>query len=365
MKRRDFMGKMGLGVATAGLAGPMMAGKVLAEEKPITWKLATSWPPQFPILQESTVRMAKNIETMTGGRLKMDVYAANELVGALEVFDAVSHGVIQSGSTAPYFYADKTPEAQFFSDYPFGMTNRGKLAWLYCGGGMELFREMYEPHNLYPFVMLTTGTQMGGWFRKEIRSLADLKGLKMRIPGIPGKVLKRAGVSVIHIPGRDVIISMKQGALDAAEWAAPAYDAALDLQGAANYYYYPGWHEPATTVAFIVNSDSWKALPDDLKMCVEMACSESTTWTLATADAQNGAVLKSLLEKYKIKLRKFPDDVLRELRRLTDEVMEEEASKNPKFRKVYDSLKKFQASFNEWMEASEWAYIDAVRKQSF
>ncbi len=361
MKRRSFIRKMGKGVAAAGIGVPLMAGKTLAKEKPITWRAVTSWPPKFPILQEGTERLAQNIEKMTGGRLKIQVFAGGELVAPLEVFDAVSQGIAQAGSTAPYFYAQKTPEAQFFSDYPFGMTHRGKMAWLYCGGGMELFREIYRPHNLYPFVMLSTGTQMGGWFRKEINSPADLKGLKMRIPGLAGKVMARAGVNVINLPGSEIPAALESGVLDAVEWASPLYDISLNLHKSAKYYYYPAWHEPATTVAFVVNLKTWEALPQDLKCCVEMACAESTSWTLARADVQNPRILKEMVEKLGVQLRKFPDNVIRELRSMTSEVMEEEASANPAFRKVYESLKTFQTDFNYWMESSEWAYIDGIR----
>ncbi len=362
MTVRSLTKKLGNVLFAAEIRNSLMTGNALAKEEAIVWRVVTSWPPKFPLLQDGTERLAQNIEKMTGGRLKMQVFAGGEVVAPLEVFDAVSQGkVAQAGSTAPYFYPQKTPDAQFFSDYPFGMTHRGKMAWLYCGGGMELFREIYKPHQLYPFIMLSTGTQMGGWFRKEIKSKDDLNGLKMRIPGLAGKVMAKAGVNVINLPGSEIPSAMESGTLDAAEWVSPLYDISLGLHKSAKYYYYPAWHEPATTVVFVVNLKTWEALPEDLKLCVEMACAESTSWTLAKADVQNPPILKEMVEKLGVQLKKFPDDVIRELRRLTSEVMDAEASANPALKKVYESLKKFQADFNYWMESSEWAYIDGIR----
>ena len=362
MKRRDFISRLGIGIAAAGTVGVMGTTKAMASGKSIQWKMVTSWPPKFPILQDSCDRLAKNVEAMTQGRLKMQVFAGGELVPPLEVFDAVSQGrAVQCGSTAPYYYAGKVPESQFYSDLPFGMPHRGKMAWLYCGGGMELFREIYKPYNLYPIMMLSTGTQMGGWFRKEINSLADLKGLKMRIPGLAGKVMAKAGVNVVNLPGSEVYTALERGVIDATEWVSPLYDSRLGLYQAAKYYYYPAWHEPATTVPLVVNTKAWEALPDDLKIIVEMACAESVSWTLAKADVQNGPILKELVEQKGVKLCKFPDDVIRKLHKITKDVMAEESAKNAKFKKVYDSMKKFQADFNYWMDASEWAYINAYK----
>lgn len=360
MKRREFINKVGIGVTAAAVSGIASASPVSAKEKTIKWKMVTSWPPKFPILQDSCHRLADKIEVMSGGRLKIQVFAGGELVPPLQVFDAVSQGkVVQCGSTAPYYYAGKVPESQFYSDYPFGMPHRGKLAWLNEGGGMELFREIYKPYNLHPIMMLSTGTQMGGWFRKEINSLADLKGLKMRIPGLAGKVMARAGVNVVNLPGSEVYTALERGVIDATEWVTPLYDYRLGLYQAAKYCYYPAWHEPATTVPLVINSNAWAELPDDLKAIVDTACAESVTWTLAKADAQNGQFLRKMVEEKGVKLLEFPEEVIKELHKLTDDMMAEECAKNAKFKKVYDSAKQFQTDFNYWMEASEWAYIKA------
>jgi TRAP-type mannitol/chloroaromatic compound transport system substrate-binding protein len=347
MRRREFIGKVGMGLAAAGAILPSRA---LAKGTTFNWKLVTSWPPKYPILQIGTERLAKRIETMSDGSLKIQVFAGGELVGPLDVFDAVSQGrAVQAGSTAIYYFAGKVPECQFFSETPFGFTAREKSAWMYAGGGLELFEKSLEPFNLVPFHMISTGTQMGGWFRKEIRSLADLKGLKMRIPGLGGKVMAKAGVNVVNLPGSEVFTALERGVIDA-----------IGLHQAAKYYYYPAWHEPGTFAQLLVNRKAWESLPADLQAIVEAACMESVNWTLAQGDAQNGPVLKELVEKHGVLMRKFPDDVLRELRKLTDVVLEEECNKHPKMRGVYDSFLKFKADIDPWMEVSERAYVRAL-----
>ena len=362
MKRRDFINKVAMGAVGAGVIGATSATGAMASGDKFRWKMVTSWPPKFPILQDSCDRLAKTLDVLTNGRLKIQVFAGGELVGPLEVFDAVAQGAaVQCGSTAPYYYAGKSPETQFYSDFPFGMPHRGKMAWLISGGGMELFREFYKPFNLYPIMMLSTGTQMGGWFRKEIKSLSDLKGLKMRIPGLAGKVMAKAGVNVVNLPGSEVYTALERGVIDATEWVTPLYDERLGLYQAAKYYYYPAWHEAATTVPLVVNLKAWEKLPKDLKGIVEAACAESVSWTLAEADAENGKVLRKMVEKQHVEMRRFPDDVIKKLYQITKEVMAEEAAKNPKFKKAYDSIVKFQKDFSYWMDYSEWSYIDAYR----
>jgi len=358
MKRRNFVAGLAGGAAAAGLAAAS-SGTARAADS-FNWKMVTSWPPGFPILQTSCERLSKTLETMTAGRLKVQVFAGGELVPPLGVFDAVSQGgAVQMGSTAPYYYAGKVPESVFYSDFPFGMPHRGKMAWLYAGGGMDLFREIYKPYNLYPIMMLSTGTQMGGWFRKEINALSDLQGLKMRIPGLAGQVMAQAGVNVVNLPGSEVYPALERGVIDATEWVSPLYDDRLGLQQAAKFYYYPAWHEPATTVPLIVNLEAWNELPNDIKTMVEMACAESVSWTLAEADAQNGKILRKLVEEDGVQLRAFPEEVIAELRAITDTIMAEESEKNAKFKEVYDSIKAFQEDFNYWMNASEYAYIKA------
>ena len=363
MKRREFLKKAGVGLAAAGAVAALPRKRALGAEKEMVWKVVTSYPPKFPFFQEGTERMAKLIERMSGGRMKWQVYAAGELVGPLEVFDAVSQGrVTQAGSTASYFYAGKSPETQIFSSMPFGMPYRGVMAWIYAGGGIELFRKYYKPFNLYPIQMVATGTEMGGWYRKEIKSIADYKGLKMRIAGLGGKVLAKAGVNVVNVPPSDLFTALERGVIDATDLVNPFIDMRTGLHQVAKYYYYPGWQEPCTTTTLIVNLKVWEALADDLKAIVEAASADSVSWTIAQGDRVNAQALKELTEKHGVIFKRLPDDVLRELHKFADQVMAEEAGKNANAKEAYDSYKKFQADFTYWMNVSEWAYIDALRK---
>jgi TRAP-type mannitol/chloroaromatic compound transport system substrate-binding protein len=210
------------------------------------WKMVTTWPANFPVFQEGAEKFAEDVRVMSNGRLDVQVYAGGELVPSLQVFDAVSQGTVEMGHGSPYYWAGKVPQAQFFSSVPFGMTAKGMNAWLYNGGGLELWRETYAPFNLIPFPMGNTGVQMGGWFNKKIESLEDIKGLRMRIPGLGGKVLKRAGGNPVLMAGGEIYTALERGTIDATEWVAPFHDLRLGLDRAAQYYYYPGWHEPGT-----------------------------------------------------------------------------------------------------------------------
>ena len=361
MKRREFMGtvgKVGLGLAVAGAMTP---SKTAAQEQTFNWKVATSWPPKMPCLQEGTERLAQRVEKMTNGRFKMQVFAGGELVGPMDVFDAVSQGrAVQAASTGIYFFAGKAPELQLFAACPFGLTHRELAAWDYQGGGLELYHEFLKPFNLIAFPMASTGTQMGGWFRKEIKSVTDLKGLKMRIPGLGGRVMAKLGVNVVLLPGSEIFTAMERGVIDACEWALPLYDIHLGLHQIAKYYYTPGWQEPTTFVDLIVNLKAWEALPPDLRLLVETACSESMNWTLARSDVQNGPILKEMVEKHGVKLTTFPPAVLKALEKATAEVLEEECKKYPNVKKVYEHQLKFSSQIRPFLKATEWAYVKTI-----
>jgi TRAP-type mannitol/chloroaromatic compound transport system substrate-binding protein len=363
MKRREFMGKIGkagLGVAVAGAMAP---SKTIAKEQTVNWKVATSWPPKMPCLQEGTERMAKNIEIMTTGMFKLQVFAGGELVGPMDVFDAVSQGrVVQAATTGMYYFPGKMPEAQVFAACPFGMIHRELAAWMYQGGGLELYHEMLKPFNMVAFPMASTGTQMGGWFRKEIKSVADLKGLRMRIPGLGGKVMSKLGVNVVNLPGSEIFPAMERGILDACEWAIPLYDINLSLYQVAKFYYAPGWQEPTTFVDMIINLKAWEALPPDLKLLIETACSDSLNWTLARSDVKNGPILKELTEKHGVKLKIYPPDVMKVLEKTTAEVMDEETKKSPNLKRVYDHQLKFISAIRPWIKASEWAFVNSIER---
>lgn len=326
--------------------------------KVYNWKMVTAWPANFPVLQEAPEIFAKNVRTMSNGRLNINVYAAGELVPAYEVFDAVSLGAIEMGHGASYYWAGKVPAAQFFSTVPFGMTHISAQAWIEHGGGMELWRELYDPFNLVPFPMGTTGIQMGGWFNKRIDSVDDIKGLRMRMPGLGGKVLKRAGGNPVLISGGELYTALERGTIDATEWVGPFHDQRLGLNRAADYYYYPGWHEPATTLELIINQDKWESLPPDLQTVVEEAAAAVSNWSMIVMEYHNMESLKELKQKRNVQILPYPDDVLARLKEMTRLTLEDEAEKDADFKRVYESYKNFRTAYQEWRDMSERAMIN-------
>ncbi|MGD8408329.1 MAG: TRAP transporter substrate-binding protein [Thiohalophilus sp.] len=357
MKRRDFIKSAGAGSL---LAGSLVAGsKVASAETKHKWKMVTTWPKNFPGLGTGANNLAALIQQMSGGRIEVKVYGAGELVPALEVFDAVSRGTAEMGHGAAYYWKGKSEAAQFFSAVPFGLTAQEMNGWLYHGGGMELWEEVYAPFNLIPAAAGNTGVQMGGWFNKEINSLEDLKGLKMRIPGLGGEVLKRAGGTPVNLPGGELYTSLQSGSIDATEWVGPYNDLAFGFYKIAKYYYYPGWHEPGTTLEAMINKNAFEALPKDLQSIVLNACKVVNQDMLAEYTARNNSALKTLVEEHKVDLRRYPDDVLKKLRNLSDEVVAEVAQKDKISKKVYESFRKFRDQAMEWHRISEQTYMAA------
>ncbi|MDR9436762.1 MAG: TRAP transporter substrate-binding protein [Thiohalophilus sp.] len=357
MKRRDFIKSAGAGSL---LAGGLVTGTSVAVAKPkYQWKMVTTWPKNFPGLGTGANNLAALINELSGGRIEVKVYGAGELVPALEVFDAVSRGTAQMGHGAAYYWKGKSEAAQFFSAVPFGLTAQEMNGWLYYGGGMELWEEVYAPFNLVPAAAGNTGVQMGGWFNKEINSLADLKGLKMRIPGLGGEVLKRAGGTPVNLPGGELYTSLQSGNIDATEWVGPYNDLAFGLYKIAKYYYYPGWHEPGTTLEAMINKEAFEELPKDLQSIVRNACKVVNQDMLAEYTARNNQALKTLVEEHNVDLRRYPDDVLKKLRNLSDDVVAEVAEQDKMSRKVYESFKKFRDQAMEWHRISEQTYMAA------
>lgn len=326
------------------------------DERVFNWKMVTAWPANFPIFQEGPELFAEKVRAMSNGRMNIQVFAGGELVPALQTFDAVSQGAIEMGHGAAYYWAGKIPAAQFFSTVPFGMTTKGLEAWIYQGGGLELWRELYVPFNLRPFPMGNTGVQMGGWFNKKIDTLADIRGLRMRIPGLGGNVLKKAGGNPVLMAGGEIYTALERGILDATEWVGPFHDQRLGLNRAARYYYYPGWHEPGTELELIVNIRAWEELPDDLKNIVEAAATATSTWIYTAMEFQNNNALQELRSRQNIQILEYPQEVLMELRKITAEALEEEAALNPDFKRVYDSYQKFRTEYAWWSEISEDSY---------
>ncbi len=323
------------------------------------WKLATSWPKNFPGLGTAPERFAERVAAMSGGRLQIKVYGAGEIVPALGVFDAVSLGSVEMGHTSAYYWKGKLTAAPFFTTVPFGMTAQEMNAWLHHGGGMALWREAYAPFNLVPLAAGNTGVQMAGWFNREINSVADLKGLKMRIPGVGGEVFKRVGGTPVTLPGGELYTSLQTGVIDATEWVAPYNDLALGLHEVAKYYYYPGWHEPGSTLELTVNKQAFESLPADLQAIVEVAARYANQDMLDEYTARNNAALIELKKKPGLEVRQLPDDVIRELHAASDAYLEEMVAGDPFAQKVYRSWKDFADSVADYHRIAEKAYINA------
>ena len=360
MKRRDFLKKAGLGAAAVA-ATTVNAPAVLAQKK-YRWKMVTTWPPKLPVLQEGCERLAKRVNEMSDGRLSIQVFAGGELVPPLESFQAVSDGTVEIGSGASYYWAGKEPATQWFAAVPFGMNAQGMGAWFHGGDGLKLWEETYAPFNLIPRPGGSTGVQMGGWFNKKINTIADYKGLKMRIPGLGGKVVAKAGGTVVLLPGGEIFTSLERGVIDATEWVGPLHDLRMGFYQAAKYYYYPGWHEPGTYLEYFFNKKAYESLPKDLQHILDAACMENEQWTLTQFDAQNGAALQTLINKHKVEVIQFPDDVLAALRKMAVEVVQEEAAKSPMAKKVAESFANFQKVVGTWGTISEQAYFNVIQE---
>jgi len=357
MKRRDVLAGAGALALSACGGEPQTCGDAGTQSQ-FRWKMVTTWPPNFPGLGTGVLKLVEYIEAASGGRLRIKVYAAGELIPAFEVFGAVSQGTAEIGHGAAYYWKGKSEATQFFTALPFGMSAQEMNGWLYYGGGLELYRELYEQFNLVPYPAGNTGVQMGGWFKKEINSLADLQGLKMRIPGLGGEVLKRAGGTPVNLPGAELFTALQTGSIDATEWIGPYNDIAFGLHKAARYYYYPGWHEPGPVLECIVNRDAYQALPDDLKTVVALACSAINDQMTAEFTARNAQSLQQLRQDGDVEIRAFPADVLRQLRDLTDEVINELVARDPQAARINESFVAYKKAVTDWTAISEQAMLN-------
>ncbi|MFZ7125280.1 MAG: TRAP transporter substrate-binding protein [Desulfobacterales bacterium] len=359
MKRREFLKKTGTAAAAAVAASALAAPAVIAQKK-YQWKMVTTWPPNMPVLQTGAERFAKRVGELSEGRLTIQAFAGGELVPPLGTFDAVSEGTVECGSGAAYYWAGKVPAGQWFSAVPFGFNPQGINAWFYSGGGLQLWEEVYAPFNVIPRPQGNTGVQMGGWFRKEMKSFEDFKGLKMRIPGLGGKVVAKAGGTVVLLPGGEIFTSLERGVIDATEWVGPLHDLRLGFYKAAQYYYYPGWHEPGTCLEVIFNKNAYESLPRDLQLILDVVAAETNLWSLCEFEAGNGAALQTLISEHNVNLVQFPPDMMDSLRKLAEETLEEEADKDALSRKVHDAYKKFKARVGVWGTVSEDAYYNVI-----
>ncbi len=351
MERRTFLKAGGAGFAAATLSAPAIA-QTLPE---IKWRCASSFPKNLETLFGAAEIVAERIAALTDDKFQIRVFAAGEIVPGLQVLDAVQAGTVECGHTASYYYVGKDPTLAFDTAVPFGLTARMQNAWMYYGGGLDLMREIFKPFNIINIPCGNTGTQMGGWFSKEINSVADLKGLKMRIAGFAGQVLTKLGVVPQQIAGGDIYSSLEKGTIDAAEWIGPYDDEKLGIYKVAKYYYYPGWWEAGPQLTFYVNAKSWDPLPKLYKEVLETACAESNVLTIARYDTQNPPALRRLVAAGTI-LKPFPRDVLEACYKATFDVYDETSAKNANFKKVYEAWKPFRDIEYEWFSVAEHTF---------
>jgi len=343
----------GLGV----LGSQALASKAdSSKEKIYHWKMVTTWPPQFPGLGTGAEKLAQNIETLSGGRIKIKVYGAGELVPAMGVFDAVSRGVAELGHGASYYWQGKHPACTFFASVPFGLTADEMNGWIYYGGAQQLWDEVYAPFHVKGFAAGNTGVQMGGWFNKEIKKVEDFKGLKMRMPGLGGEVLTKLGATVVTLAGGEIFQALKTGSIDATEWVGPYNDQAFGLHKAAQYYYWPGWHEPGTTLECIINKKLFESLPSDLQKVIEISCQAANLDMQSEFTARNAQALANLVVEHRVKIRKFPEEVLKEIDKISQEVLLEYSKKDKLTGKVYKHFMNYRKACMAWIKVAEQGY---------
>jgi TRAP-type mannitol/chloroaromatic compound transport system substrate-binding protein len=360
--RRKFMSSGAVvGAAGAATLGFPMIAKA---QQTFNWKMTSAYPKGSPFYMDgpgSATDLAKRVLEMSGGRLRIQVFGAGELVPAFEGFDAVRAGTVEMNHANSYFWTGKTFAAQYFTAVPFGLNFQGMNGWLYDGGGLQLWQEVYDPFGMVAFPCGNTGVQMTGWFKKEIKSVADLKGLKMRIPGLAGKVYASLGVDVKVLPGGEIFPALERGVIDAAEFVGPFQDRRLGLQKAAKYYYTTGWHETATVSELLINKAAWQKLPKDLQAVVENASAACNVISEAWCQRTNAEAMEDLIKNQGVIARPLPDSVIKALRAETNKVLAENVAKDPMTKKVHDSYMAFKAKFDAWSAYSELPYHTKVR----
>jgi TRAP-type mannitol/chloroaromatic compound transport system substrate-binding protein len=373
LRRKDFfkaiaLGTISLPFAIRGFGGQQFAQQSgspnLITDKKYQWKMVTTWPPNFPVLGEGCKLFAKWVKEMSAGRLEIKVFGGGELVPPLESFDAVQSGAAEIGHSCAYYWAGKAPAAQFFAGVPFGMNAQQVNAWIDNGGGLQLWEELYGQFGLIPMLGGNSGVQMGGWFNKEINSLDDLKGLKMRIPGLGGKVLNKAGGAPVLLAGGEIYTSLERGLIDATEWMGPFHDYNMGFHQIAKYYYSPGWHEPGSALEFFINKKRFEELPADLQAIVKTAGARVNMWILSECEAKNSIYLQKLLKEENVTLRKFPKEVLDQLRQYTKESLEEITAADPFSKKVYASYTAYQETASAWADLTEKAFYNDIQVDS-
>lgn len=358
--RRKFL-------TTAAISGGVLSAPSLVQAQnkgTFNWKMTSAYPKGSPFYFDgpgSATDLAKRIKEMSDGRLNIQVFGAGELVPAFEGFDAVRAGTVEMNHANSYFWTGKTFAAQYFTAVPFGMNFQGMNGWLYDGGGIDLWNEVYAPFGMVAMPCGNTGVQMTGWFKKEIKTVADLKGLKMRIPGLAGKVYANLGVDVKVLPGGEIFPALERGVIDAAEFVGPFQDRRLGLHKAAKFYYTTGWHESATVSELLINKAAWQTLPKDLQAIVQNAAAACNVISEAWCQKANAEAMEDLIKNQKVIAKPLPEGVIKALRTETDKVLAEAVAKDPMTKKVHDSYMTFMAKYQRWADVSEGAYHSTVR----
>jgi TRAP-type mannitol/chloroaromatic compound transport system substrate-binding protein len=360
-ERRRFLRKTTGAAAAVAAATLVDAPNVIAQPK-IQWRMSTTYTQAFDILQGAAQRLGKVVEEMSGGRFRIEVLPGGQIMAPFECFDAASKGTIEAFMGSPQYWTHKEPAIEWFATVPFGMNPEGMAAWFHQGDGLKLMEEAYAAFNLVPRPAMSNAPQMAGWFKKRINTIADYKGLKIRIVNLGGKVYARAGATTVLTPGSEIFAALERGVIDAAEWIGPYYDMQIGLHRTARYYYYPGWHEPGTTLDFGFNKKAYEALGVDLRRVLDHAAASVEAYSLAEHHTKNAIALGRLKTEFKgtVEVIQVPAPVLRELKKLAADVVREESEKTPMAKKVHASFTKFQALVGPWDHVAEGAYHQLV-----
>ena len=362
MRRRKL-----LAAAATGAAGTLAAPAVVRAQATFNWRMTSFYGPNAAFYSTgpgSAKDLIQRIEAMSAGRIKIQFFGAGELIPAAEGFDAVSSGTVEMNYANAYFWTGKVFAGQYFTAVPFGLNFQGLNGWMYDGGGLRLWREVYDRFNLVPFLCGNTGVQMTGWFKKPIEKVDDFKGLKMRIPGLAGRVYQTLGVDVRLLPAGEIFPALERGVIDAAEFVGPFLDRQLGLHRAAKYYYTTGWHETATASELIINKAAWAKLPADLQAIVENACCACNAISEAWCQKNNAEAMEDLIKNQGVIAQPLPDPVVKALREGTDKILAEAVARDPVTRKVHDSYMAYMAKFDAWSNYSEAVYHSKIRPRT-
>ncbi len=376
MKRREFLrgtaagmlGSAALTLGACGAASPETGDEPTAAtegepteasarppaqgQEAVEWRMGTSWPIALDTIYGGATDVAERVAAMTNGMFKIETFPSGELFPALEVIQNIQQGTVESGHTATYYYVGLNTAFAFGTSVPFGLTAQQQNAWYYFGGGMEAMHKIYADFNAIGFAAGNTGTQMGGWFRREINTVADMQGLKMRIPGLGGEVMQRLGVNTQTLPGSEIFQALSTGAIDATEWVGPYDDQKLGLNDAAEFYYTPGWWEPGPALDVVVSLDAWNKLSPEFQEIFKTASYQANINMLSKYDARNGTALKEMIDGG-TKLRSYSNEIMAAAQQASVELYEEQASQNPSFAEIYGPWREFRDQVRQWTETNQ------------